>query len=59
MSRDVGYAENSQINLLALRLRHEEQGSRTLLEEFTVADIVSLVPMTNLVKRPAWKLRIG
>ena len=59
MSSDSGFAPNSQINGLMLRLRHEDASRRTRLEEFAFVDVISLAPMTHLEKLPSWKVKAG
>ncbi|MCH9046946.1 MAG: DUF4105 domain-containing protein [SAR324 cluster bacterium] len=59
LSRDEGYAPNSQINLAHLRVRYEEEPEEWRLERFALLDIISLVPFTSLIRQPSWKIAIG
>jgi hypothetical protein len=59
LSRDVGYAPNSQINLLHLRGRYEAEAKEWRLERFALVDLVSLFPLSTLIRQPSWRFEIG
>ncbi len=59
LSREDGYAPNSQIKLGELRARVESPAHRLRLERFAVADIVSLFTTTPLFHQPSWKVALG
>ncbi len=54
-----GYTRDAQIELLSLKARHYSQPHHFRLEELTVANILSLSPITFLSQKPSWKLRLG
>jgi hypothetical protein len=53
---EIGYTPDAQIELLALRLRHYQENDQFRVEQFTLANIVSLSPMDALFKSPSWKI---
>jgi len=54
-----GYTPDSQIEILAFRVRHYHEGNRIRLDQFTLADMISLSPLDALLPAPSWKLRVG
>ncbi len=56
---NAGYTPDTQIELLKASIRHYEEQNEFRLEEFTVADIISLSPTTALFRAPSWKMRAG
>lgn len=56
---DTGYTPDSQIEALAVSLRHYEKHDCFRLERLTLADIISLSPWDSLLPLPSWKVRIG
>jgi hypothetical protein len=59
MSQDQGYAESSQIHGVLFQFRHEDETDRTRLERFSALDLISLSPLTPLIKRPSFSVRVG
>jgi hypothetical protein len=59
LSREEGYAANSQINAAQLRLRYEEHPARLSLERIALVDIKSLLPLAAWVHQPSWKVALG
>jgi hypothetical protein len=59
LSREVGYAPNSQINALHLRARFETRPQAWRLERFALVDIMSLFPLTPLIRQPSWRVAMG
>ena len=56
---DAGYIPNTQLILASGTLRHYEKRNQYRLENFTLANIVSIVPMDSLFRTPSWKFNIG
>ena len=56
---DAGYLPNTQLILASGTLRHYEKRNQYRLENFTLANIVSIVPMDTLFQTPSWKFNIG
>lgn len=56
---EVGYTPDAQIELLAVGLRHYEKREQIRLERFTLANIMSLLPMDSLFRSPSWKVNVG
>ena len=54
-----GYTRDAQIEVLTASFRHYETHNRYRLEEFTLADVISLSPMDELFATPSWKIRAG
>jgi hypothetical protein len=59
LSRDEGYAAHSQILLGHLKVRSEEPDGRLRLERLALADVVSLFPLSSIVRQPSWKAAFG
>jgi hypothetical protein len=59
LDSDPGYTPDAQIILAAATLRHYEKREKFRLENFTLADVISLAPMDGLFKTPSWKFKIG
>ena len=56
---EIGYTPDTQLELLALRVRHYERRDQTRLEGFTLANVVSISPMDALFRSPSWKISAG
>ncbi len=56
---EIGYTPDAQIELLALSVRHYQENDQFRVEQFTLANIVSLSPMDALFKSPSWKINAG
>jgi len=56
---EPGYTPDAQIILGSATLRHYEKREQFRLENFTLADVVSLAPIDGLFKTPSWKFKIG
>lgn len=59
LSSENGHAPNSQINFLNLRTRYEPESEEWQLQNFTLIDIISLYPLSDLLQEPSWKINIG
>lgn len=59
LSREEGYAANSQIRIAEVRLRYEVDSTRLRLERLALLDIVSLSPLRDWVRQLSWKARLG
>lgn len=56
---DKGYSPDSQIQIVAVSLRHYQPHNQTRLERFTPVNIVSLTPTDRDFKAPSWKVNAG
>jgi hypothetical protein len=56
---EPGYAPGYQIELLSGALRHYEKQNQTRLEQFTLANVMSLTPADALFLSPSWKVNVG
>jgi len=56
---DPGYTPDSQIEVFSFRVRHYYQQNRFRLDQFTLADMISLSPLNALLPAPSWKVRAG
>jgi hypothetical protein len=56
---DVGFTSGAQIELFSFSFRHYNRRDQSRLEQFKLADIVSLTPMDALFKSPSWKISAG
>lgn len=59
LSSADGHAPNSQINFLNLRARYESESEKWQLQNFTLLDIISLYPLSDLLQEPSWKISVG
>ena len=59
LSGDDGYAPNSQILLGHLKLRWPDTNVQPQVERLALMDVVSLYPLSSLVKAPSWKIGLG
>lgn len=59
VSSDDGYIPDSQLEMLAGRLRYDNQARELYVERFDLANIVSLSPLDPWVRTPSWKLSAG
>lgn len=56
---EIGYTPDAQIELLSAKFRHYNRKDQTRLEQFTLANVLSLSPMDSLFKTPSWKVSAG
>jgi hypothetical protein len=56
---EIGYTPDAQIELLSAKFRHYNRKDQTRLEQFTLANVLSLSPMDSLFKTPSWKISAG
>ena len=56
---EIGYTPDAQIELLSAKFRHYNRKDETRLEQFTLANVLSLSPMDSLFKTPSWKVSAG
>ena len=56
---DRGYSPDSQIEIVAVSLRHYQPHNQTRLEKLTLANVVSLAPLDRDFKAPSWKVNAG
>lgn len=54
-----GYIPNSQLGMVQLILRRNNETKRAYVERATLVDIISLSPMERWVKYPSWKFFLG
>lgn len=59
LSRQAGYARDTQIEMLALRLRAREDSPWVYPVKADLLNIFSLTPVQGWVMKPSWKLRLG
>jgi hypothetical protein len=59
LSDDRAFAPDSQIELLHLRARYEREPAKWRLERFAIADVISLFPLTMVMRQPSWKAAFG
>jgi hypothetical protein len=59
LSKEDGYAPNSQILGMSLRLRYEPEPDRAVVEQADLVNIVSLFPMSRLKRQFSWRVRAG
>jgi len=58
-SNPDGFVEGSQLEMLHLRFRFEEERKKINLEEFTLVEILSLSAWDRWVHPPSWHVRTG
>lgn len=59
LSREDGYAANTQLLLGDIHARAESRDGALRLERAALVDIVSLLPMTVLLRQPSWQVAAG
>lgn len=59
LSREDGYAANTQLLLSDIHVRWESRYHALHLERAALVDIVSLFPVTPLLRQPSWQLAVG
>jgi hypothetical protein len=59
LAKEDGYAPNSQIVAMTLRLRYEPDVEKVRVERAALVDIVSLFPVSPLSYQFSWKVRGG
>lgn len=59
MDADAGYQRGAQINFFDIHFRHEYEQNRSILEAFTLVDIVSLSPKGRFFAPTSWRIRTG
>lgn len=59
LANDRGYLPNSQIEMLSARLRFLGPQDDVHLEELIGVSVVSLTPLSMLVKKPSWNVAFG
>ena len=52
-----GYPLDSQVELLSLSLRHNQDTNKVIIDALDFVDVVSLMPYHPLFFRPSWKLK--
>jgi len=55
----VGYVRGSQLEMLHLRVRHDNDRRATYVQELTLIDILSLSSWDRWTRKPSWKVRTG
>lgn len=55
----AGYANDSALEMLQFRLRHDIEGDRNYLHSFDLVRILSLSPYDPWVSHPSWKVDTG
>ncbi len=55
---DPGYTLDSQIELGSLALRHYHRRNQFRIEQFTLANVMSLAPIDSWFRWPSWKVTI-
>ncbi len=56
---DPGYTLDAQIELIDLRLRHYHRRNQFRIEQFTLANVISLSPIDSWFLSPSWKIKVG
>lgn len=56
---DAGYPTDAQIEMVSARVRHYPKSEQVELDQFTLLNIVSLVPRDDLFPHPSWKVRVA
>jgi hypothetical protein len=56
---DTGFVPGSQLDMLKLRLRYDNQRGKAWLEEFTLIQIKSFSAWEPLLHFPSWRLKAG
>jgi hypothetical protein len=59
MDPETGYTPYAQIEAFHMKVRHYHHRDGTVLDRFTLLDIVSLFPIDTLFKKPSWKINAG
>ena len=55
----VGYIPGSQLEMLGLKLRYDNEREKAWVQDFTLIDIMSLSPWDPWVRKPSWNLHTG
>lgn len=58
-SDSTGYVSGSQLEMIHIRARYYNADARFRLENFTMIDVLSLVPRDPWVHPPSWRVWIG
>jgi len=59
MDADAGYQSGAQINFFDFHFRHRYEQNSTVLESFTLVDIVSLTPRNRFFAPTSWRISTG
>jgi len=59
LDADAGYHPGAQINFLDLQFRHLHEQNSTVLESFSLVNIVSLTPRDRFFKPVSWRVSAG
>jgi len=54
-----GYLPGSQLQMFLTRLRYDPLRGQVYVQEFTLADAVSMTPLDRWIRHPSWKMKTG